>query len=216
MLTRELAEKVLKELAVSMYEYCINDLKLNQEQAMQKSLELYNHSLVVGKIAEKIGREIGLDFDKCYILGLLHDIGRFKPNRSHSIVGYEIAMENNFPELAKICITHTFAKDKKIRKNEFPDNEFKEKDIQKVREILEKLEYNDYDLLIRLCDFMSTGKTIYSSTIDDRLLDLQQRYNMKQTEYDNLKKELYAIKKYFDLKLGYDLYELLELVVINI
>ena len=33
MLTRELAEKVLKELAVSMYEYCINDLKLNQEQA---------------------------------------------------------------------------------------------------------------------------------------------------------------------------------------
>ena len=57
MLTRELAEKVLKELAVSMYEHCINDLKLNQEQATQKSLELYNHSLVVGKIAEKIGRE---------------------------------------------------------------------------------------------------------------------------------------------------------------
>ena len=35
MLTRELAEKVLKELAVSMYEHCINDLKLNTSSKLQ-------------------------------------------------------------------------------------------------------------------------------------------------------------------------------------
>lgn len=211
MITRELAEKVLKELAISMYEYCVNEKKLDDNEATKFSMRLYNHSLVVATIAERIAKEIGMDSNKCYIYGLLHDIGRFGPKRFHGIVGYEIAMENKNPDLARICLTHVFAKDKKIRDMEFPDNEFKENDVEKTKKILSEIEYNDYDLLIRLCDFMSVGDTTFSSTIEDRLLDLQKRYNMTKEDYDKLKGELCQIKKYFDTRLGYDLYDLLQI-----
>ena len=211
MITRELANKVLKELAISMYEYCVNDKKLDEKEATNLAMRLYNHSLVVGAIAEKIAEKSGLDVEKSYIFGLLHDIGRFKPERFHGIVGYEIAMDNNNPELARICLTHVFLSDKKIREGEFPNNDFKKDDIEKTKNILSKIEYNDYDLLIRLCDFMSIGDTIYSSTIDDRILDLKKRYNIAENDCEKLRSELYKIKDYFDEKIGGDLYELLEI-----
>lgn len=210
MTTRELAKKVLKELAASMYEYCINEKKLNNEEATRLGTRLYNHSLVVGTIAEKIAKEVNMDSDKCYIYGLLHDVGKFEPKRFHGIVGYEIAMENKDLELARICLTHVFSRDKEIREMEFPNNEFKENDIKKTKKILSNIEYNDYDLLIRLCDFMSVGDTTYSSTIEDRLSDIQKRYNMPKDDYDKLSTELFEIKKYFDDKLGYNLYDLLQ------
>ena len=155
-------------------------------------------------MAEKIAKKIGLDSDRCYILGLLHDIGRFKPNRFHGIVGYEIAMENNDKELAKICLTHCFLFDNdKIGTFDFPNNEFKEQDIIKTKELLNSFEINDYDKLIRLCDFLSIGDTLNSVTIEDRLLDLITRYPLNQNDYDNLFNEIDGLKNYFEKKFDF-------------
>lgn len=194
-----------------MYEYCIKDKKLNDTEATRLAMRLYNHCIVVGNIAEKVAKEVGLDFEKAYIFGLLHDIGRFNPARFHGIVGYEIAIENNSPELAKICISHVFAKNKKIRENEFPQNDSKIVDMKKTEELLSNIEYDDYDLLIRMCDFMSTGDTLFPSKIEDRLLDIKSRYGGNDKDFLELQNELNGIKNYFDKKLGCNLYELLEI-----
>ena len=37
-----------------------------------------DHSRVTARVAEKIAEAVGLDKDKAYVLGLLHDIGRCK------------------------------------------------------------------------------------------------------------------------------------------
>lgn len=209
MLTRELALNVLKELAVFRFEYCVNDEKKNEEEATVLAKRLYNHSLVVGTIAEKIANTIGLNGEKSYIFGLLHDVGRFKPERFHGLAGYEIAMENNNPELAQICLTHSFVHDK-VEKFHFPNNEFMESDIKKTKELFKSFKIDDYDYLIRLCDFMSIGDTLNSSTIEDRLIDIITRYPMSQTDFDKLSKRINDLKKYFEKKYNFDLYKLLE------
>ena len=51
------------------------------------------HSLGVARAAEYIARECGdMDAEKAYIMGLLHDIGRYEGVTSmrHIIAGYEI------------------------------------------------------------------------------------------------------------------------------
>ena len=71
-------------------------------------------------------------------------------------------------------------------------------------------EINDYDKLIRLCDFLSIGDTLDSVTIEDRLLDLITRYPLNQNDYDNLFNEIDGLKNYFENKFDFDLYGLLE------
>lgn len=211
MITRELASKIVKELSCSTYEFLINKKNFNEEIATQNAIKLYNHCLVAGKTAEKIAEKIGVDIEKAYIYGVLHDIGRFNPERFYGIVGYEIAIKNNNPDLARICITHVFPQNKKIRENEYPENEFKKQDIKKTEDFLLSIEYNDYDLLIRLCDFISIGDTLSPSKIEDRILDMKNGNNIIDNNYLNLKNELNEIKKYFDKKAGQDLYELLKI-----
>ena len=101
-MNRELAIKILKELAINSFEHYVNELKCNEEEATALSMKLYNHCLVVGTIAEKIGKQCGLEGELCFVLGILHDIGKFDFNRFHGISGYEIAVDNNFPKLAQI------------------------------------------------------------------------------------------------------------------
>lgn len=209
MITRELALNVLKELAVFRFEYCINEKKLSEEEAIILSKRLYNHCLVVGTIAEKISNKIGLNDERSYIFGLLHDIGKFKPNRFHGLTGYEIALENNDLELAQICITHSFINNR-IEEFHFPDNEFKKTDIKRTKELFKSIKLNDYIYLIKLCDFMSIGDTLNSSTIEDRLIDIITRYPMSQTEFDRLSKNVNKLKEYFEKKYDFDLYKLLE------
>ena len=70
-----------------------------------------NHSRVVAHCAEKIaGSCDGMDRDKAYVLGLLHDIGRKFGVRhlGHVSDGYTYMMSLGYDEAAKICLTHSF------------------------------------------------------------------------------------------------------------
>ena len=52
----------------------------------------------------------GMDAEKAYVLGLLHDIGRRVGvvSMKHVIAGYEYAMRRGWDEVAKICMTHSY------------------------------------------------------------------------------------------------------------
>ena len=70
------------------------------------------HSMVTAENARRIAEKVpGMDPDKAYIMGLLHDIGRRAgvTGMLHLIDGYNYMMQLDEPEVAVICLTHSFA-----------------------------------------------------------------------------------------------------------
>ncbi len=72
-----------------------------------------NHSRAAGRAAETIARAAGdpaLDPDRAYVSGLLHDIGRYEgvTHLRHVYAGYALLMDKGEPELARVCLTHSF------------------------------------------------------------------------------------------------------------
>ena len=70
-----------------------------------------DHSRNVAMCAEKIAVACGMDGEKAYILGLLHDIGRKFGTRhlGHVYDGYTYMLGLGYPQVAKICLTHSFS-----------------------------------------------------------------------------------------------------------
>ena len=113
-----------------------------------------NHSSGAATVAERIAEKAGMDKDKAYAMGLLHDIGRYKAVKTgmnHIIYGYELLAEKGLPEIARICLTHSFNPKEKVKILQLDDAE-KE---QFVKDFVLSTEYDDYDRLIQLADFMS-------------------------------------------------------------
>ncbi|MCD8023384.1 MAG: phosphohydrolase [Lachnospiraceae bacterium] len=77
-----------------------------------------------------------------------------------------------------------------------------------TEEIIEKLEeavYNDYDLLILLCDAISGAGFVMDMI--DRMNDVKSRYG--SYAQDKWEHNIY-LKSYFEEKMGRDLYEAVE------
>ncbi len=112
-----------------------------------------NHSKYVALAAKNIASKCKeLDEDKAYICGLMHDIGRYVgvTSEKHLIDGYKYCMKNGWEDVAKICITHAFMLqdvNSSIGKFDMSKEEF-----EFMKEFIETVEYDDYDLLIQLCD----------------------------------------------------------------
>lgn len=70
------------------------------------------HSLNVGIAARNIARLLpGLDEDKAYIVGILHDIGRrvgIVNIPKHVYEGYVYCMKKGWEEVARVCMTHSY------------------------------------------------------------------------------------------------------------
>lgn len=70
-----------------------------------------SHSRYVALAARNIAQACPrLNSEKAYVLGLLHDIGRRygRTDMRHSLDGYRYCCECGFPEVGKICMTHSF------------------------------------------------------------------------------------------------------------
>ena len=54
-----------------------------------------------------------MDSEKAYIMGLLHDIGRFEGVRGmhHTIAGYDLMMQKGYPGDATVTVCHSKTKD---------------------------------------------------------------------------------------------------------
>ena len=118
------------------------------------------HSYNVAHLAEKIVSKAGMDSEKAYILGMLHDIGRKNGNMQarHAIEGFQFLTNIGFDEGARICLTYTFQyKDIEAIYDTWDCND-DEKHF--MTEYLKNVTYNDYDKLIQLCDALSLAKWI--------------------------------------------------------
>lgn len=92
---------------------------------------------------------------KTFILGLLHDIGRRngKMQARHALEGYIFMLEQGYEDCARICLTHTFQYKDVEGIYDFWDCNVEEKEL--IKSYLNSIIYNDYDLLIQLCDALS-------------------------------------------------------------
>ena len=160
------------------------------------------HCKNVARMAETIASHCGMDSEKAYVLGLLHDIGRgeYKGwNQMHHVLfGYKQLLED-YPEAAKICLTHSFAT-KDIREYGVDvDLKCTEDELQFIRDYLKKVEYDDYDLLIQLCDSMCLPEGI--TLLEVRLIDVAGRYGVNEYVIRRWKK-FFEIKNHFDQLCG--------------
>lgn len=162
------------------------------------------HSQITARCAEQIaGACDGMDSEKAYILGLLHDIGRRfgVKHLGHIYDGYRYMRELGYDEAAKICLTHSFS----IQNIHDYIGRFdiEEDEIRELEEALASTEYDDYDRLIQLCDSMAGAEGVMK--MEDRMNDVARRYGSYPQEKWDKNMEL---KEYFSTKAGRDLYEI--------
>ncbi len=164
------------------------------------------HSKNVAYVAEKLGELSGLDPEKSYIMGLLHDIGRGQDRKiRHTILGYKILKEKNIPEeIAKTTITHLYIlQDGSNLRNQ--EKEFREDEYEFVKNYLKNIEYDDYDKLVQLSDLIGEVKI---QTIEERMFSVFCRYDI----INNMPfcQQIKNLKDYFEKKIGTSIYKPFE------
>lgn len=198
-----------------------NDMEPDRKTAEQALKEAYqsnpgvwvDHSRYVAQACENIALHCaGLDSEKAYILGLLHDIGRYPgvTSERHLIDGYRYCMERGWEKAAQICISHAFMiQDIHTSIGKF---DVSEEDYRFMEQFVKNAVYDDYDRLVQLCDSLAlpTGFCI----LEKRFVDVTIRYGVHPATIDRWKKIL-EIKEYFQEKMGCSIYDVLPGVVEN-
>ena len=135
------------------------------------------HSMNVGIAARNIAEKVsGLNPEKAYIVGLMHDIGRrvgIVNIPTHVYEGYRYCLGKGWDEAARICMTHSYLR----MQDEFcyePDSE-QEKEIKAY---IMNCQADDYDRLIQLCDSLAVD---YGFVIlEKRFVDVTRRYGIME------------------------------------
>ena len=162
-----------------------------------------DHCRNAAKSAEAIGSAAGLDGDRCYVSGLLHDIGRQFGNMQlgHVYYGWKYMQELGYPAIARICLTHSFALQE--RRGYGGAFDLTEEQLDEMFTALAAIDYDDYDRLIQLCDNISGASGIMR--LEERLQDIISRY----PNYPDDKRILtMKLIDYFNERTGSDIYEL--------
>ncbi|MBQ3325692.1 HD domain-containing protein [Candidatus Saccharibacteria bacterium] len=166
----------------------------------------HNHSHGAAEFAKKVAEQAGMDAERAYASGLLHDIGRYLGPHTgfyHIVDGYDFLKEKGMPEeIARICMTHSFNPQDSVD-NLHLDNPEKEK---RIKDYVKSLKYDDYDRLIQLADYMSGSHGI--STIERRYCSVMRRHGVLLSQPRDVLNKLYELKEHFNKKIGMDVYEL--------
>lgn len=165
-----------------------------------------NHSRIAAHCAEKIAALCeGLDAEKAYVLGLLHDIGRKFGVRhlGHVSDGYTYMMSLGYDEAAQICLTHSFHN--QTTEGYIGNFDTTEEELAMINSMLAMVEITDYDRLIELCDALAGSACVLN--IEERMEDVRERYgSYPQEKWDfNMR-----LKHYFEERIGKDIYEAVE------
>ncbi|MFV0625954.1 MAG: HD domain-containing protein [Alphaproteobacteria bacterium] len=197
------AEKIWSEGIV----YRQTNFQGNVQDQYDEKMYIF-HTQNVVKIASLLAsKTVSLNPEKAYILGLLHDYGRrideCRINKFHGCDGYEALSELGYPIVAKICLTHTFPdKNFSMDKYSYPTNW-----LDWAKRELHKVNYDDYDKLIQLCDKLVTGYGIVS--IEHRVGSVSKRYNLTQEQHNNHLNEGLELKSFFDKLCKNDIYKII-------
>ena len=171
------------------------------------------HTRGVASAAQKIAAAAGMDPEKAYIIGLLHDYGKKYDERTsgkfHGRVGFEELNAMGYPVAARICLTHTFPR------REFRDEDYAsypdEWKIWAHRE-LSRITYNDDDRLIQLCDMFFEGMEMVD--FETRFSGIIRRYGLNPELVKVFREDSERNKRYFEAKTGCDIYQLLKIKAI--
>jgi hypothetical protein len=165
-----------------------------------------DHSRTTARAAKTIAVKCGMDGNTAYVLGLLHDIGRYEgmTGLRHIYAGYNLMHEKGYSHNAKICLTHSFPH--KDIKSFYGDNDCTKDETEKIKMKLDQYEYDDYDLLIQLSDAISFPRGI--CILEVRFVDAARRYKTHNKKVIKKWNASFEIKTYFDHKCGMNIYNL--------
>lgn len=164
------------------------------------------HCLATAHCAEKIASACGnMDAEKAYILGLLHDIGRKfgVKHLGHVLDGYLYMKSLGYDDVARICLTHSFNNhtvDEYIGKFDVSGDE-----LSFIKTELDKIMYDDYDMLIQLCDSLAGTEGVLD--IQQRMDDVKKRYGFYPKNKWNTNIRL---MNYFEKKANKNIYVVCE------
>lgn len=164
-----------------------------------------DHSRTAALCAEKIAALCdGMDSEKAYVLGLLHDIGRKFGTRhlGHVYDGWKYMLSLGYEDAAKICLTHSF--NLQTIDDYIGRFDIEKEEQEEISSALKAVTYDDYDKLIQLCDSLAGPEG--AIPMEERMEDIKNRYGSYPPR--KWKKNL-ELRAYFENKAGKDLYEIL-------
>ncbi len=172
-----------------------------------------DHSRFVAKGCALIASRCGMDAEKAYILGLLHDIGRYPgvTGIRHMLDGYHFCIERGWDKAAQICLTHGYLIQEDAKAIVGPVDMTAEESTE-VERLLAEFQYDDYDRLTQLCDALAlpTGFCL----LEKRWIDVAMRYGTHPANVKRWKRTL-EIKGMFETRMGCCVYDILPGVVEN-
>ena len=170
------------------------------------------HSRHVALAARLIAeRHSLLDPDVAEVVGLLHDIGRREgvTGMRHVLDGYNFLAARGFEDAARICLTHSFA----VKRLEaiFGAWDCTPDELRFIKEYLARIEFDDYDRLILLCDSLAMADGFV--LMEKRMMDVALRYGGVNEHTIAKWRETFRIKAGFEAVIGCSVYALLPGVV---
>jgi len=169
-----------------------------------------DHCRTAGRAAETIAKKCGLDADRAYVSGLLHDIGvydyrDFKRRKAdHIFMGYELMTDKGHEDIARICLSHSFTlQDIKTLASSYI--ECNDEDLALITAFLNDSVYDDYDKLIQLCDSLSMAHGVV--LMEKRMMDVVRRKGFGDMTVPKWE-AIFGVKDYFDKLCGADIYSL--------
>lgn len=165
------------------------------------------HSINAGIACREIAAKCpGLDSERAYSLGALHDIGRYVGivRGRHQIEGYRYCMAKGWLGNAKVCLTHSQVLKDINRSLDYWD--ISKTDFDFFLEYIESVVYDDYDYLVQLADCLATSEGF--CIIEKRMIDVARRYGVDQDSVARWER-VFELKDYFDQKAGCNIYTLL-------
>lgn len=171
--------------------------------------KFHNHVYGVAKVSEKLAEKLGLDTERAYVLGLMHDCGKIHETyekRFHGVIGYEM-FKNTDKDIARVSLLHSFY-DNLLPEGRDLDRYFygNQEDKEFVINYIKDIEITEYDKIIQLCDGLANCSGLV--TLEDRAKEFAGRYNFEMPKY--IVENAHKMKEYFDKKLGFDVYNLFD------
>lgn len=163
-----------------------------------------HHSKNAARFSEEIARRAGLDAERAYANGLLHDIGRgFTCGADHITEGYRFLLKQGLPLQARVCLTHSFYPKTKLKNF---GRDFTPEDYEFLHDYIKNVEYDDYDHLAQLADFMAGSSHELICSIEKRFTSVLVRHHNADA-YLELS-ALLDLRHYFSEKCGEDIYQI--------
>lgn len=171
------------------------------------------HSISVAENARLIAEKTNImDRDKAYVMGLMHDIGRRAGIKGilHIFDGYDYMMNMGQEEIATICLTHSFpVKDVNTFFGKY-DCSYEQKKF--LQQFLANKQYDNYDILIQLCDAISLPNG--ACILEKRFVDVALRHGLPDFTIEKWKAFM-NVKKHFDELCGCNIYIFLPDILEN-